>query len=117
VFSGATGAISLDAFESASSIVAWHLSESRRFFGEIALPDDLASAARLDRWLVEHCRREHTQMVGKRHAQQYGPIRQSEKLNSAIKELSDLDRIRVDRDGKQIIIKVNPAILATGGVK
>ncbi|CAE6939073.1 hypothetical protein R69608_05134 [Paraburkholderia nemoris] len=117
VFSGATGAISLDAFESASSIVAWHLSESRRFFGEIALPDDLASAVRLDRWLVDHCRREHTQMVGKRHAQQYGAIRQSEKLNNAIKELSDLDRIRVDRDGKQIIIKVNPAILAIGGVK
>jgi putative DNA primase/helicase len=117
VFSGSTGPISADAFESASSIVAWHLSESRRFFGEIAMPDELAQSARLDRWLVEYCLRERTQMVSKRHAQQYGPVRKSEKLDAAIKELSDLDRLRIDRDRKQIIIKVNPAVLMKGAAK
>ncbi len=32
----ADGSIDADSFESASSIVAWHLNESRRFFGEVA---------------------------------------------------------------------------------
>jgi putative DNA primase/helicase len=46
---GIEGQIDLDSFESASRIVAWHLHESRRFFGELALPIELADAARLDR--------------------------------------------------------------------
>lgn len=45
---GAGGAIGADAFEGASRITAWHLSEARRFFGELALPAELADAARLD---------------------------------------------------------------------
>ncbi|MFL9907350.1 DUF3987 domain-containing protein [Paraburkholderia sp. RL17-337-BIB-A] len=116
VFSGATGPIGLDAFESASSIVAWHLSESKRFFSELALPDDVADAARLDAWLIEHCRAERTQMVSKRHAQQFGPLRKADPLSAALKALEDLDRVRVARAGKQILIHVNPALL-DGGVK
>ena len=56
------GAIGLDSFERASRITAWHLSEARRFFGELALPAELADAARLDSWLIEHCQRERTHM-------------------------------------------------------
>ena len=54
------GAVELEAFEGASRIAAWHLNESRRFFGELALPAELADAARLDSWLIEYCRRERT---------------------------------------------------------
>ncbi|MFL9930876.1 DUF3987 domain-containing protein [Paraburkholderia sp. RL18-103-BIB-C] len=116
VFSGATGPISLDSFESASSIVAWHLSESKRFFSELALPADVTDAARLDAWLIEHCRTERKQTASKRHAQQFGPLRKADPLSAALKTLEDLDRVRVVRDGKQIIIHVNPALL-DGGVK
>ncbi|MGH8660095.1 MAG: YfjI family protein [Gammaproteobacteria bacterium] len=61
VFEGAGGAIGADAFESASRIAAWHLNESRRFFGELALPAELVNAARLDSWLIDYCRRERMQ--------------------------------------------------------
>ena len=36
-----------DNFDRASRIAAWHLSEARRFFGALAMPQDLADAARL----------------------------------------------------------------------
>jgi putative DNA primase/helicase len=57
---GTGGAVGLDSFERASRIAAWHLHESRRFFGELALPAELADAARLDSWLIEYCRQERT---------------------------------------------------------
>lgn len=57
IFEGTGEAISVETFESASRIAAWHLSEARRFFGELALPVELADAARLDSWLLDYCRR------------------------------------------------------------
>jgi putative DNA primase/helicase len=63
IFEGTGGAVGLDCFESGSRIAAWHLNESRRFFGELALPVELANAARLDRWLIEYCKRERTHCV------------------------------------------------------
>lgn len=111
VFEGGLGAISLDAFERASAIVAWHLNESRRFFGEIALPAELAGAVRLNDWLIQHCKREHTHYVAKRYAQQYGAIRDATRLDAAINELEALDRIQVRKDGKKISIWLNPKLL------
>jgi hypothetical protein len=83
MFEGAGGAIGISAFESASLIAAWHLHESRRFFGELALPAELADAARLDRWLIEYCQREKTHLVPTREAQRLGPIRDKENLAAA----------------------------------
>ncbi|NDU87149.1 MAG: DUF3987 domain-containing protein [Ferrovum sp.] len=109
------GAISLAAFESASAIVAWHLYESRRFFGELALPPELADAGRVDAWLIEYCRQQKTAIVGKNHLRQYGPLRDGARLDSAIKELTDLDRVAVAKEGKRILILLNPALLSEGG--
>jgi len=117
VFSGASGPVALDSFESAASIVAWHLSESKRFFGELALPDSQADAARLDAWLLERCRNEGAQIVSKRIAQQFGPLRKAEPLSAALKTLEDMDRVRVERVGKQTVIHINPALLTPGGAK
>jgi putative DNA primase/helicase len=111
MFEGAGGAIGLAAFESASLIAAWHLHESRRFFGELALPAELADAARLDGWLIEHCRRERTHLVSTREAQRLGPIRDKEKLTAALRELEELDRVKVEQEGRRKTIKVNPALL------
>ena len=108
---GMGGAVGLDSFESASRIAAWHLNESRRFFGELALPAELADAARLDSWLIEHCKRERTHLVGKNHTRQHGPIRKGDALDAAIRELIELDRVRLEKDGKKRTIKVNPALL------
>jgi putative DNA primase/helicase len=111
MFEGAGGAIGLAAFESASLIAAWHLHESRRFFGELALPVELADAARLDGWLIQHCRRERTHLVSTREAQRLGPIRDKEKLAAALRELEELDRVKVAQEGRRKTIKVNPALL------
>jgi putative DNA primase/helicase len=111
VFEYGIGAISLDSFERASRIVAWHLSESRRFFGELALPSELADAVRLDNWLIEYCRRERVHSVGKNIARQYGPLRDGGRLDAAIRELETLDRLRLVKDGKRLTIHINPWLL------
>ena len=108
---GMGGAVGLDSFESASRIAAWHLNESRRFFGELALPAEMADAVRLDSWLTGHCRRERTHLVPTREAQRLGPIRDKERLATALRELEDLDRLRVSHEGRRKTIKVNPALV------
>jgi putative DNA primase/helicase len=108
---GVGGAAGPDSFESASRVAAWHLHEARRFFGELALPPELADAARLDTWLIGHCKRERTHMVGKRSARQFGPVREGARLDSAIRELCELDRVRLVKDGKRLTIHVNPALV------
>ncbi len=113
MFEGAGGAIGADAFEGASRIAAWHLNEARRFFGELALPAELADAARLDSWLIEHCKRERTHLVPTREAQRLGPIRDKEKLTTALRELEELDRVKVTQEGRRKTIKVNPALVLT----
>lgn len=110
MFQGSGGAIGLEAFEGASRITAWHLNESRRFFGELALPAELADAARLDGWLMEYCRRECTHHVPTREAQRLGPVRDKERLMAALRELEELDRVRVAQEGRRKAIKVNPAL-------
>lgn len=114
---GMGGAVGLDCFESASRIAAWHLNESRRFFGELALPAELADAARLDSWLIEYCRRERSNTVPIAKLQQFGPggLRSKVAIDAAMRELEDASRARLVRDGKRRLIAVNPALLIEGG--
>ncbi len=116
IFEGGGGAIGADAFESASRIAAWHLNESRRFFGELALPVELADAARLDTWLNEYCRRELTHLVPIAKLQQGGPggLRSKATIETAMRELADAARARWMRDGKRKMIAVNPALVTEG---
>ncbi|BBL59334.1 DUF3987 domain-containing protein [Methylomonas koyamae] len=111
---GIGGAVDVDSFDGASSIAAWHLSESRRFFGELALPVELANAARLDAWLIDYAKRERTHLISKRHVLQHGPLRSDAALVAALKELDELDRARLIQDSKRKTIKLNPALLAGG---
>jgi putative DNA primase/helicase len=60
---GMGDAVGVDCFEGASQVAAWHLSEARRFFGELALPIELANAARLDSWLIGYGKRETVDTV------------------------------------------------------
>jgi len=103
--------VALEAFDGAGRIAAWHLHESRRFFGELALPAELADAARLDRWLIEHCQRARASSVGKNHVRQHGPLRDQARLDAAIRELTELARVRLRKDGKRQTIEVNPELV------
>lgn len=108
---GVNGSIGTDSFKSASSIVAWHLHESRRFLGELALPAEVMDAFKLNQFLVERCSIDYTHMVAKSYALQNGPLRTKDRLDAAINELYELDRVRIQKDGKRITLKVNPALL------
>jgi putative DNA primase/helicase len=108
---GMGGAVGLDCFERASRIIAWHLHEARRFYGELALPEELADAARLDSWLIEYCKRERTCLIPTREAQRLGPVRDKEELTIALRVLEELDRLRLTQEGRRKIIKVNPALV------
>ena len=116
-FDGAGGAIGADAFDGASRIAAWHLNEARRFFGELALPAELADAARLDSWLIQYCRREQVRLVPIAKLQQFGPggLRSKDTIEAAMRELVEAARARWVRDGKRKTIAVNPALLIDGG--
>ncbi|MCG8053723.1 MAG: DUF3987 domain-containing protein, partial [Candidatus Thiodiazotropha endolucinida] len=111
---GSSGAIGLDAFKRASIIGAWHLTEARRFFGELALPDEQSDIIRLDSWLVDYCKREQTNIVSRREIQRNitpHRLRQKLALEIALNELVDSERVRVVQEGQKKEIHLNPAIL------
>jgi putative DNA primase/helicase len=108
---GPGGSIGLASFEPAARITAWHLSESRRFFNEVALPVELADASRLDRWLLSHAARLGIASIPTKEAQRLGPIRDRERINSAMEVLDELNRARLVRLERRRLIFINPALL------
>ncbi len=101
----------------ASLIVLWHLNESKRFFGELALPVELSNAARLETWLVSYCRKHNVSKVLTREVQQYGPsgLRKIVAIKAAMNELQELGRARLNTDAKKSCVDVNPALLNDEG--
>lgn len=119
VFEGAGGAIGAAAFESASRIAAWHLNEARRFFGELALPAELANAAQLDSWLLDYCRRQKTNVVPRRDVQRNATpvhLRQKAVLEDALRELIEAGRVLLVQEGRRKEIHINPTLLEGGAV-
>ncbi len=107
--------IGVDALRRGCMIAAWHLTEARRFFGELALPPEIMGAVILDRWLVEHCRREAVGAIPARTAMNIGPnrLRKRDALAAAVKELEQAGRVRL-RGTRPAMIEVNPALLEGG---
>nr|VFJ66492.1 MAG: Protein of unknown function (DUF3987) [Candidatus Kentron sp. DK]VFJ67915.1 MAG: Protein of unknown function (DUF3987) [Candidatus Kentron sp. DK] len=111
IFEHGPGTIPPAAMESASRIAAWCLNEARRFFGELALPMELADAARLGDWLIRYCRERQVDFVARNYVRQYGPLRDTARLDGALKELAQLDRLRQEKEGRRQILRLNPALL------
>ncbi|WP_051849001.1 DUF3987 domain-containing protein [Thiomonas sp. FB-Cd] len=111
VFEGTPGAVSLEAFNGAARIVAWHLSEARRFLGEFSLSPDVADAARLDAWVLAYCTQHATREVSRKTAQRCGPLRDGATLDAALHALTGLDRVRVVKEGNRRTIELNPQLL------
>ena len=112
-FTGSIGPIDLDAMEAAASVTAWHLSEARRFLGELAMPAELANPARLEKWLIEYCKRERTDKVPTREVQQFGPggLRDKVTYTAAVQELAELGRARLVQEGKRRLIQIRRELL------
>jgi len=114
---GSGGAVGLTAFEGASRIAAWHLHEARRFYGELALPEEQADAAQLDSWLLDYCQKEKTNIVPRREVQRnvtLGHLRQKDALDFALDELLEAGRVQLIQDGRRKEIHINPALLEGG---
>ena len=113
-FTGSIGPIDLEAMEAAASVTAWHLSEARRFLGELAMPAELANPARLEKWLIEYCKREGTDKVPTREVQRMGPggLRDKATFMEAAQELAELGRARLMQDGKKRLIQIRRELLA-----
>ena len=110
--------IGAEAFEAGSRIAAWHLYEARRFYGELAIPEDVTDAVRLSAWLVQYCRRMHVDSVSNSKAMQLctpAKLRKKDVLQRAIVQLVEAGHIKSEQDGKVKMIRVNPALLHEGG--
>ena len=112
-FTGSIGPIDIEAMESAARVTAWHLTEAKRFLGELAMPAELVNPARLESWMLDYCRREQTNAVPTREVQQFGPggLRNKATYTQAIKELAELGRARLVQDGRKRLIQINPTLL------
>ncbi|MGB4101443.1 MAG: YfjI family protein [Alphaproteobacteria bacterium] len=111
---GLDGTIGTESFNGASRIAAWHLNEARRFFGELALSEAAADSIQLNNWLLDYCHKAGANSVSRREVQQFitpTHLREREKLNRALLELTELERIREISTGKRKDILVNPCLL------
>jgi putative DNA primase/helicase len=110
MFEHGMGEISAESFESASTIVAWHLHEARRFLSQMSLKGETKNLIKIDEWLIRQCRETGVTSIAKNHLRQSGPIRESSELDRLLKELANLNRIRVIH-GRQTFIEINPLLL------
>ena len=114
VFSGGMGPVSVENMKAGCRVAEWHLTEARRFFGELALPAGLADAARLESWLIKRCKKTGTNEVPTKDVQQFGPtrLRENAKIDAALNELVELGRAQRIKEGRRKFIAVNPSLLA-----
>ena len=111
---GPVGVVTEEEMVIAAKIVTWHLYEARRFLGELAMPQSQLHAARLDEWLQAECRLGGTFALARRDIQRNvtpTALREGKRLDEALRELTDLGRIRVVDEGKKRLVMVNPSLL------
>jgi len=110
---GITGAITEDHMTRACHLMFWYLLESRRFFGEIALPKEISNATLLDAWLIDYCKDNQLARISTMLARQLCPnaIRSKAIYEETIKNLTELNRIRTAKEGKKKWLEVNPKLL------
>ncbi|MCC6295959.1 MAG: DUF3987 domain-containing protein [Pseudomonadales bacterium] len=111
---GPEGAIAAANIKRAGRLVAWYLTEARRFYSALGLPVEIANAVKLDGWLIQRCREAGTDMVSTRDAQREGPnaVRKPGRLDEALAVLADVGRIRETKDARRRQIRLNPRLLA-----
>jgi hypothetical protein len=110
-FENGVGAISGESVRQASRLSKWYLDEALRILAGFSLPKELADAAKLDMWITDYCKKYNQPFIGKNYVRQFGPLRDGARLDCAIEELGKLDRLKLKKDGKCMILYVNPSLL------
>ena len=108
---GPSGSIAAEYVASAARIVTWHLAESQRFLGGLAVPKPIANAVKLEKWLTAICRDRGVDRLTKREIMNRGPnsVRLKADLDAALTELTDAIRVRLVENGRGV--ELNPALL------
>ncbi len=99
--------------DSAISCVKWHLNEALRFFDLLCLSEDEDKKHKLDNWLITYCKEKSLEKVPVKDIQQRGPrsTRKKVDLDSVIKQLEALNRVRCLEEGGKKFVLVNPKLL------
>jgi putative DNA primase/helicase len=110
---GVSGDIDIDCIQAANAVITWHISEARRVLAELDTPPALATAIRLDAWLCAEALANGTGRVPTRRVYQYGPncVRDGREFTAALALLTERGRARLQVDGRQRYIAINPALL------
>ncbi|TXH69379.1 MAG: DUF3987 domain-containing protein [Thiothrix sp.] len=115
LFSGEGGTlVSAEIMQSACILAGWYLYESRRFFGELALPENELLPMKLEKWLINYCKANNTTKVSRSEVlQKITPIalRKAEALKAALIVLAQTHRVSIAMEGKVNIININPKLL------
>lgn len=111
VFEGTVGAIDAGTMGRACDLAAWHLNESLRFFGQMTQPQNMRDAARVEAWSVRYLRGMDTDKISPREIQRLGPVREKQGLDDALRELEDLGRIRMVKDGRKKLVQLRTEVL------
>lgn len=113
---GCEGEVSEESFDRASLIIFWHLEEAQRFFGELALPQELINVKLLDEWLISHCIKEKKEKILFSTILQFGPkrLRKSALLTNTLKELEELGRVRFKINERPMYVEINSSLLKKG---
>lgn len=116
-FAGDGGKISLDTLERAIEIVAWHVGEFKRLFAaKPVMQQEQVDAFDAAMWLRTRIWRGwNTQScVAKNHLLQYGPVRNRNRLNSALGILQDQSAIWLGQNpkNKQWFVNLNDTFFA-----
>ena len=100
--------------QAGARLAVWHLNEALRFSATVAEPAEVGNARNLEAWLVARCRETGTDRVSTRDLSREGPnaTRKSEWRDRALSLLAEAGRIRIETDGRQKLVRANPALLA-----
>jgi len=111
--SGDEQSIQAETFINASRIAAWHLRESQRFLND-ALSTKASLTILLENWIIDYCNKNKTSSVTRREIQRNvnpNALRDGNKLNAALDELVQSQRVRTITKGKSSYIEINPSLL------
>lgn len=114
-FENGSFVIGLNAIEGGCRLAAWHLNEAGRFFGAIALPDELAELVNLDSWLVDYAkRRDKSNFSTTEIMQNVTPakFRKAANLHQGLSLLEAENRLRFETTGRKKVVHINPILLS-----
>jgi putative DNA primase/helicase len=120
VFQGCKGDICVSCMDAGCQIAAWYLSESLRFFQEIAIPQELTDAIALDSWICAFCRENNTGKISTRDIQRNvtpSRLRKKSILDKTFGILEEHHRIKEVTNGRRKWIEVHPKMLLKGEIE